>query len=296
MESFSVSKNDLNNLEKLWIHKDVVNTESTLYKFPNPTTDQMLILKHFFVSGDEFFDNKMAKLEKICQIDKDHVFPELVFPNGYVYVDNKLQGLTLPYIQGASLKRLLSHPDIPFKSKIHYLKEIGKLLEKMKEYRDKGQYPGFYLYDIHESNFMIDSLTNELKVVDIDGAAIDGFFPDRSMYLNYLAKRMECKDKYPITRDALYHKVVTPSDNSELYCYYMMILNLIADEKMSLIKDTQLFEYLDYLLTLGYPWEIIGNIASLYGNRDNINPYELLDMLPNNPNATYKNYLRAKRL
>lgn len=143
---------------------------------------------------------------------------------------------------------------------------------------------------------MIDIKNKDIKVVDLDGAYIDGFKPERAMYLTPLIKFHGLEEKYPTDTSVDGKTVIAPSENADLYCYCTMILNLIAKEKTSFYRQSDLANYLDYLQSLGYPLEILDIFNCLYTLKDNQNPKELLDLLPNHEQSSHKSYLRARTL
>lgn len=296
MQSFYLSTDELNELKRVKLSPGIISSECDLYYFPENIDNQNLLFKSFLINDDKIFANKMQKLTKIEEAEAAYPLSEFVYPNGYVYVDGILKGITLPYIEGANLKRLLNNPLLPFENKIQLLYNVGSFLDKMHYLRTNTRFKNFYLYDLHESNFMIERQTKSLKVVDVDGTSIDGFSPEKAMYLNPLTKFNQLKEKYPSALNSSGKRVIAPSQNTDLYCYYIMILNLIAQENISLLSPLELMHYLEYLDTLGYNSDFLAFCQTIYSMNENQNPKDLLETLSFNDKSSYKSYVRSRRL
>ena len=70
-----------------------------------------------------------------------------------------------------------------------------------------------------------------------------------------------------------------PDENTDLYCYSMMILNYLYGSNVNNLKLEEYYEYLNYLESLGINSELINIWAKLLVNANNENPVDYLNSL-----------------
>ena len=193
--------------------------------------------------------------------------------------------------ESINLSTALRSRDISNERKINYLKQIGMILEKMKLRREYTSVSEFYINDLHESNFIIDT-NDKVRVIDIDSCKINdnGIFNSK-----YLSSKSFIKEVYKYEKNKegstnyyedTYHKYSTditgafvPDENTDLYCYIMVILNFLYEANICNFTLQEFYEYLEYLQTIGVDRELISYFEKITTCSDNINPYELLDSL-----------------
>ena len=73
---------------------------------------------------------------------------------------------------------------------------------------------------------------------------------------------------------------IDPNMNSDLYCYNIMILNYLYKDNIQKLDIAEFYSYLNYLNSIGFPHELLDSFSNLYQYTDNVNPCELLDMIP----------------
>ena len=83
---------------------------------------------------------------------------------------------------------------------------------------------------------------------------------------------------------------IEPSEDSDLFCYAMMILNYLYGESVSSQNIEQFYEYLNYLHDIGINQELIDSFADLVISKPNINQQHLIDSL------TRENVCRARKV
>ena len=293
MKAFDLTTKQFSQLEKLKIPVHVANTQGEIYFLPKDMDEVRTLFKRIAAFQEEHFITKIETIIQLMEQEKDHVFPQLVYPNGLVTINENLEGFSMPYVEGTNLRTILRNPCISFEEKKQYLMQIGELLEEMRKYRLTGQFSNFYLNDIHEGNFIVDDKTKTIKYVDLDSAAIAGLTPDRSMYLKPLSKFHSLEDKYPIMPQSFYGRYIKPSDDTEIYAYMTMILNTISHTNTMILSPEDFFNYIYYLEDLGYPPKLIEAFKRLYTHEPNINPYEYLEDLRDLSRGDYLVYLRA---
>lgn len=209
----------------------------------------------------------------------------LLSPKGFVVpekiatVDSNVEGYTMPFIAGRNLEEILADDSIDIQTKVGYLKQIGSILREMETLRKNPKLEDFYLNDLHAANFIVDKNTDTLKVVDLDSCRISGNYPFGTKYLSSLT---------PLRNFSKYDSNILKScggefnanANSDLYCYAIVVLNFLFNEKMHVKSIEEYLWYLNYLSNIGANKELIDAFALVYQESDNINFDYLLDYIP----------------
>ena len=297
MQTINISKKRFESLKKYQIPNYVYNTEGTIYELPikNKWETQMKLLKRLYLTNGNVFGNKLQTINSLIDSRDKIGIEEIVFPEKIAIVDSQIVGFTMPLIESINLKSAFMSKDIPNETKIYFLKQIGLLLERMKLVREYSGISEFYLNDLHESNFIVDK-NNKVRVIDIDSCKINGNQIFSSKYLSSKSFINEiCKyqkndgmDKYKKyeSEKYSYRKYSTdtsgsfvPDENTDLYCYIMVILNFLYGDNIGNFTIQEFYDYLEYLKQIGIDFEILKYFEKIASNSPNENPYELLDSL-----------------
>ncbi|HOZ88888.1 MAG TPA: hypothetical protein PK737_01455, partial [Bacilli bacterium] len=94
------------------------------------------------------------------------------------------------------------------------------------------------------------------------------------------------KEKYPQTNDQE-RSLNIPNENTDLYCFSIIILNLLYGDNVQRLNLADYYEYLEYLETVGVSSELIAVFSKLYNLGNNENPLELIDQLPDDLRSTH---------
>ena len=79
-------------------------------------------------------------------------------------------------------------------------------------------------------------------------------------------------DKYRYTKSG----IIIPNNDSDLYCYNMILLNILADENMYK-KDLDIYyKYLAHLKDVGIDSELVKIFNAIYLPMENQNPVHLI--------------------
>ena len=70
-----------------------------------------------------------------------------------------------------------------------------------------------------------------------------------------------------------------PDENSDLYCYSIILLNFLYGTNVNNMNLNEYYTYLTYLSDIGIDKELIDIFANLLKAKQNQNPYHLLDTL-----------------
>lgn len=176
MNIMNMSKYDLRKMKKFSLANGLINTEADLFilKVKNGWNTEYKMLKMFYNNSGLGFSNKLFTINEL--IDKKDIIDmnELVMPEKIVVVNDEVRGFAMPYIKSISFETVLNDNKIDNLKKIEYFKQISSILKNMDEVRKKSELSDFYLNDIHENNFVLNSETDKVNVVDLDSCKIGG--------------------------------------------------------------------------------------------------------------------------
>jgi len=294
METISLTKKRFETLDHYELPNYVYNTEGSLYVLPikNRWNTQMKLLKRLYLTNGQVFGNKLQTINSLIDSREELDIDEIVFPEKIATVGGEIVGFTMPLIDSINLSTALRSREISNERKIKYLKQIGAILEKMKLRREYTSVSDFYINDLHESNFIIDT-HDDVRVIDIDSCKINGNGIFNSKYLSsksfineiYKYQKNSNNSKYKTYEDT-YHKYSTdisgafvPDENTDLYCYIIVILNFLYEDNVSRFNLEEFYEYIDYLQTIGIDKELLDIFDKIVSESTNENPAEILDSL-----------------
>lgn len=297
METINITKKRFESLKPYQLPNYVYNTEGTLYILPikNRWNTQIKLLKRLYINSGNVFGNKLQTINSLID-NKDGIdIEEIIFPEKIAIVDSEIVGFTMPLINSINLKTALLSKSISNERKIKYLKQIGLILEKMKLVREYTNINDFYINDLHESNFIVTTDTDDIRIIDIDSCKINGNQIFDSKYLSpksfinkiYKYQRSNSYDtKYQYANDDEYYKYSTnskekfiPDENTDLYCYMIVILNFLYGGDISKFTLEEFYDYLAYLDGIGVNNKFIDIAEKLIDGSPNENPYILLNGL-----------------
>lgn len=276
MKVISISKSNFSKLEPLKLSKHTWNTEGNVYEFSY--RGQPKVLKKLFHQSGTIFANKLFTLEML-DANKDNLPDNFVMPDSLISVDSTIAGFTIPKIQGDNLADVLVSNDLTNKEKIYYLKKVGETLEQLKNIRRYSDLKDIYINDLHESNFMINHNKKQLYVIDLDSCKIAGNTAFPAKYLTPKGLFNSTPSKYQINSEESIPGFVTANENSDLYCYNMMILNFLYGDNINNFSVSEFYEYLNYLKYLKVNDEMLNFFYRLVNNNRNRNPVNYLDSL-----------------
>ncbi|MBQ8659783.1 MAG: hypothetical protein IJ475_02985 [Bacilli bacterium] len=276
MKKINFNTGDFNKLSLMKI--DGLNSEAMIFEYGK------FVIKYF----KEYIDlcSKREILEQFISCRKDVVsdLPEIVMPEALFYLDEKFKGYVMEYVNGKTLKSILSDDGISFEKKRDCLVKIGEFLAKLDSVRDTNfRLRNLYLNDLHSNNIIVMPDGN-LRIIEVDSMSLNGkgLFPAYYLEIPYGSRLFELKSKYNIQYDnfllseGLLFDSMVANRESDIYCYIMMIVEFLTGEV--------LFEkeYEDYkicmkkLLDKGLPKELFDIFMNIYSEEENENPFKLL--------------------
>ena len=87
------------------------------------------------------------------------------------------------FINNINFRYVLNSNLYSFSEKIECFKQIGLILDKMKNVRDNTNIKDFYLCDLYTDNFILNTDINRINVIDMDSCKINGNNNCSSYYL-----------------------------------------------------------------------------------------------------------------
>ena len=286
MKIISISRKKFNELKKLELSREVLNTEGIVYDFNYKGQEK--VLKTLYTLNGPTFANKLYTLEML-DTNKEYLPSSFCIPDYLCSVNNEVVGFTIPKIEGTNLSTILKSKDIDYKGQIYYLKKIGEILNQLHNIRKYTPLKEIYINDLHEFNFIVDNKNRELKVIDLDSCKIGSNKPFAARFLTPLSL-INGIDKYKINEEENGAGYFIPDSNTDLYCYSTMILNYLYGDKIGSIGLDGFYEYLNYLEKIGISKDLLDCFNKLFANCKNENPLNYLDSLTN------EQICRAKKL
>ena len=296
MQIKSISYKKFNELKRLELDKSIIATEGKLFFIDdkNKWDKKQKVVKRFYNDFGSGFGNKLVTINSLVDQKEVIDIAELVMPEKLVVSSGRIVGYTMDYIDGENLSLLLKNPKLDKEKAINYLKQIGIILEKINKLNEYDKVSNFYLNDIHEANFVVDK-NDVVHVVDMDSCRIDDNTPFEAKYLSHFSQIDLFPQKYipQNNKKAVGH--IIPDRNSDLYCYNIMILNYLYQDKITSLDIDEFYEYLNYLRSIGFPSELLDSFSLIYDYQDNINPYVYLDLIPSDKGRAVKKVYDLKR-
>lgn len=301
MKTKSYTIRQFDKMKKYVLDRDIPNTESVLYftKIKDNYNYKDYILKKLYITSADSLTNKLSTVLMLGDYGEKLDVPELVLPEHQVLIDGKISGFTVPYIKGKNLGQVINDFHTPNEDILKYFAKVGMVLEKVQQ-NSSYVFPGdlkFQFGDLHPYNILVDENDN-LKFVDLDSAYLGSRLPNPSMYLVTSKELLNNVQKYPVV-NLDYIGLNIPNDQTDLYCYNMMILEFLAKDKIRNKSIEDYYGYIGYLQSLGYGPDILESFFRLPINKENINPYEYLDEIPKDKigrsSYTVYKYLKNKK-
>ena len=286
MHVINLRMHELRKLKELPLEEGVLNTEALMLvlkrrSFPDR---HLRVFKYLDCQDDKsIMSKKLYTVMTLNHLDDYQEISELVIPDAVIYVQNHIAGFGIPLISNHRNLGAIIHDDhVSLKQKLSYLEQLGTIIDKVERVHISGN--RFQFGDLNEYNFIVDQ-DNHLKAIDLDSAYLGVGEPLHMAY--YLLKNQYVKsipEKYKSTDRG----IIIPSDNTDLYCYNMIILNALSGENLYRHSIDTYYQYLDYITSLGLPNEIIRSFQSIYIPKKNINPREYLEDIDTNLAEEYQ--------
>lgn len=281
MRTVSFSNYTFKKFEKLKLESSIFNTEGKLYRFTDKNKWYLSekVLKVFYNTEGDIFSNKLFTINSLIDNSDLIDIDEIVLPDKLAIVNSKVCGYTMPFIRGINLNLILKDFSISNEFKISLLKQISEILKKMDNLRKNSELKDFFINDLHEGNFIYNTDTRKLNVVDTDSFKINNNKPFAAKYLTPASSIVNIPKKYIQNIELRYPGFIVSNKNSDLYCFNIIILNYLFQNNVSKLSMENFYTYLNYLRTIGLPYRLVDKFAKLYEYLDNENIFEELDYI-----------------
>lgn len=287
--SFTISQ--YNKLKMFDPGDGVTHCESKLFTIGSRMGNNIRLFKEYNNISDEYFCKKLYNLNILIQYREllKEKIPELVTFDSLAIVGGEIKGAIMPFIENSTnLELFLKDNRNSLDDKLKYLKKIGEILEKLKHI--EGFPYKFFLSDLHEANFIIDSNRN-LRVCDLDSACFSNsiYFNSKYLFLNPII------DDFPIKYKSDDNNINIPSRNTDIFCYITILLNTLSRTNFTNVSIQQFYSYMNYLEDLHFPLDLLNCIEKIYRNCDNENPLPYLENIPMNTAYQAHHLVYSKR-
>lgn len=264
----------LRKLRELPLEPGVLNTEAYMLvlnrKYSSDKKER--VFKYLDALEDkDIMSKKLYTITTLDTLDEYKEIEDLIIPDSIIYVDGNIAGFACPIIYNhRNLGIIINNPNVPLDIKLSYLKQMGDIIDKVQ--RVDNSEIKFQFGDLNEFNFIIDK-NNQVKAIDLDSAYLGVGEPLSMAY--YLLKNQYIKsipEKYKSSKKG----IVIPNDNTDLYCYNMILLNALSKENLYRKDINTYYEYLDYIKHLSLPSDLLESFNNIYIPKDNINPKDCI--------------------
>lgn len=287
MKTINISENKFRSLEALDLSKNIFNTEGEVYNFNH--NGKIKIFKRLFYSNGIIFANKLYTVEMLDTF-KSYLPKSFICPDNLVSVGGEVAGFTTPKFNGVNFADLIKDKKVSEKEKLYYFRRIGEVLNQLKNIREYTPLTNIFINDLHEANILVNNDNKELGFIDLDSCKIlnNGCFA--SKYLGPSDFVSDKPKKYHYNKDGNGYGYVVANENSDIYCYIIMILNYLYGGSITRMDLSEFYSYLNYLAKLGFNNELLECFNRISLHCDNINPFNYLD------DITDEQVSRAKKL
>lgn len=268
------NEKELKLLQKYNLNKKIENTESKLYIIEEKEKWKHYkeLLKVFKNNDEQYLNNKIMTIKFLLNLKDELGMKELVLPTKLVLIENEFKAFTMPFIEkNTNISLILNSLKTLPEDKIFFLKEIGKILQKTEENRICNAYD-FHIGDIHEGNFIYDNENNYIKSIDLDSCKIGDNFSSNSKFLTFNDKLWDFPTKYPLDENDRH----ISNKNTTILSYVYIILNTISNEYFPDLSTHEFYNYLNYLLSIGFDKRLTDLFANIYSTKDNYFDMELM--------------------
>ncbi len=276
MNIITLSKKHFEKLEPLKLPQEIINTEGEILEFNYKR--QSKIIKKLYLQSGIIFANKLYTLEMLDTNIK-YMPDSFIIPDYLVAASHQIIGFTVPKVEGMNLTSILQKKNYDMHEQLFYLKKVGEILQEMKLIRKYTPLNNFYLNDLHEANFIVNLRNKKIFVIDLDSSKIGSNLACPSRHLTPFSLLNNVSGKYNIVKDTINPGYVIADENSDLYCYNIMILNYIRGSNVNNFKIEKYYNFLNYLDDISISKELLDSFYRLLTNSKNENPYLLLDSI-----------------
>ena len=294
MDVINVSKKKIDSLKPLKLPNSVFNTESEMFNFRYRGVDK--ILKKFYHYDGIRFANKLYTLQAISS-NALYIPDNFVVPEFMVSINKRIEAFVMPFVKGSNLSIIFKDYNVSNDEKKYYLKCIGQILEQMRKIRRYTPLTDFYIGDLHEDNIIVEDNKKDIQIVDFDSCKIMGNKSFPSRYLTSKALLNVTNGKYKRINESSDLANYGIDENTDLYCYVIIILNFLYGEKINNIAGTDFYNYLNYLNDLNIDINLIECFSKIVSNENNINPMDYIETLTSEQiyNAKKRVYLNSNK-
>lgn len=274
MKVITLSKKALEKLKQVELGHEITNTEGQMFDFEY--RGQKKVIKSLFHQEGERFANKLYTLEML-DTNKGYLPHSFCIPDSLISASGHIIGFTIPRIEGINLVQVLRDKKIRPNEQIYYLKKIGSMLEQLHNIRKFTPLNNIFINDLHECNFIVNPNNRELYTIDLDSCKIGNNLTFTSRYLSPFSIISDVP-KYSIDHTGG-EGYLEPDENTDIYCYIMVILNYLFGRNVSSFPIEEFYNYLNYLESVGVDRELIEIFEKVLVAAPNENPVNYLDRL-----------------
>ena len=259
-----LSKDDLKGM-------NYFNTMASEADFYTVHDNDSYLLKIYSSEDEIYLEEKSKKIDALRLFNEEEKISELVLPKAKIFVEDRFKGEVLKRIKGYNAHYYLGCNNVRLRRKIDALRTIGLILKKIE--RSNPKYNACFS-DVHGGNFMI-GYDNNVYAIDTTGMGLLGIPGSTNFYTYFLVNRH--LSKYEVDCYGIMHT----SKQTDIYCYAMMIIEVLLNNKNVFSLETDQYrKLLELLDKLGFDSRLVNSLSSVMDDDvSNINPVIYLDTI-----------------
>lgn len=259
-----LSKDDLKGM-------NYFNTMASEADFYTVHDNDSYLLKIYSSEDEIYLEEKSKKIDALRLFNEEEKISELVLPKAKIFVEDRFKGEVLKRIKGYNAHYYLGSNNVSLRRKIDALRKIGLILKKIE--RSNPKYNACFS-DVHGGNFMI-GYDNNVYAIDTTGMGLLGIPGSTNFYTYFLVNRH--LSKYEVDCYGIMHT----SKQTDIYCYAMMIIEVLLNNKNVFSLETDQYrKLLELLDKLGFDSRLVNSLSSVMDDDvSNINPVIYLDTI-----------------
>lgn len=259
-----LSKDDLKGM-------NYFNTMASEADFYTVHDNDSYLLKIYSSEDEIYLKEKSKKIDALRLFNEEEKISELVLPKAKIFIEDRFKGEVLKRIKGYNAHYYLGSNNVSLRRKIDALRKIGLILKKIE--RSNPKYNACFS-DVHGGNFMI-GYDNNVYAIDTTGMGLLGIPGSTNFYTYFLVNRH--LSKYEVDCYGIMHT----SKQTDIYCYAMMIIEVLLNNKNVFSLETDQYrKLLELLDKLGFDSRLVNSLSSVMDDDvSNINPVIYLDTI-----------------
>ena len=236
------------------------------------------VIKVYTVENEITRKNRKNILAIIDYYDELKKISELVLPKTVYFLKDKIMGFSMEYVEGTTLRTCLLDNSIDDAYKIELFYKMAKFIYELPE--------NIHIGDFHADNVIV-TKTGDVKFIDIDGFSID----DNRMSCPIDGIVYDLPSKYYDNNEWQ----VTVSRNSDIYCFYSMLISfLIGFNNYKIIECSIMKKCVSFLCKTNLSEKCTRQLLNLFNEEPNVIEPDTIKYIKKDRTLSYENFKESE--